>query len=311
MNVGIGTTSPYATLSVVGQVVGSYFTATSTTATSTFSGGISAQNFVGQDGSFSLPTFTWASNPTTGLSYDTGNSGISFNVGGVQKELLNSNGQYYNGNFQVGPTNQIGWGGTGYLNSTDIGFARLSPGVLTLDSSTKNNALGQLNLGKLNADSFAISTTTGTSTISGGFTVNTNQLLVNRFNGNVGIGLTNPAYKLEINGTASTTQLFLPNTTSASVGGIYFGNALTISNAGNQNFFAGVGAGNTSLSGQQNTAVGNGALSAITSGNYNSAIGLNSLKSHYGSGKCVVRAILTGLDTNRVRQHSFRQHDSL
>ena len=35
-NVGIGTTSPYAKLSVVGETVSSYFTATSTTATSTF-----------------------------------------------------------------------------------------------------------------------------------------------------------------------------------------------------------------------------------------------------------------------------------
>jgi len=39
-NVGIGTTSPYAKLSVVGQIVGEYFTATSTTATSTFAGGL-------------------------------------------------------------------------------------------------------------------------------------------------------------------------------------------------------------------------------------------------------------------------------
>lgn len=37
-SVGIGTTSPYAKLSVVGQIVGSNFTATSTTATSTFNG---------------------------------------------------------------------------------------------------------------------------------------------------------------------------------------------------------------------------------------------------------------------------------
>jgi hypothetical protein len=37
--VGIGTTSPYAKLSVVGQIVAAYFTATSTTATSTFAGG--------------------------------------------------------------------------------------------------------------------------------------------------------------------------------------------------------------------------------------------------------------------------------
>lgn len=40
--IGIGTTSPYAALSVVGQIVGAYFTATSTTATSTFLGDIFA-----------------------------------------------------------------------------------------------------------------------------------------------------------------------------------------------------------------------------------------------------------------------------
>src|SRR3989339_1457109 len=43
-NVGIGTTSPYAKLSVVGEVVASHFTATSTTATSTFAGGFSVGN---------------------------------------------------------------------------------------------------------------------------------------------------------------------------------------------------------------------------------------------------------------------------
>ncbi|MEN9913006.1 MAG: hypothetical protein RLY66_414, partial [Candidatus Parcubacteria bacterium] len=43
-NVGIGTTSPYAKLSVVGEVVARNFTATSTTATSTFAGGFSGPN---------------------------------------------------------------------------------------------------------------------------------------------------------------------------------------------------------------------------------------------------------------------------
>ena len=43
-NVGIGTTSPYAKLSVVGETVSSYFTATSTTATSTFAGGLNVEN---------------------------------------------------------------------------------------------------------------------------------------------------------------------------------------------------------------------------------------------------------------------------
>ena len=41
-NVGIGTTSPYATLSVVGETVAEKFTATSTTATSTFLGRLAA-----------------------------------------------------------------------------------------------------------------------------------------------------------------------------------------------------------------------------------------------------------------------------
>src|SRR3990167_5704713 len=37
---GVGTTSPYAKLSVVGEVVGQYFTGTSTTTTSTIAGGL-------------------------------------------------------------------------------------------------------------------------------------------------------------------------------------------------------------------------------------------------------------------------------
>src|SRR4030042_1461546 len=41
-NVGIGTTSPYAMLSVAGQTVAQYITATSTTATSTIAGGFQA-----------------------------------------------------------------------------------------------------------------------------------------------------------------------------------------------------------------------------------------------------------------------------
>lgn len=45
-NLGIGTTSPYAKLSVVGPVVASYFHATTTLATSTFDGRITANNLL-------------------------------------------------------------------------------------------------------------------------------------------------------------------------------------------------------------------------------------------------------------------------
>jgi len=59
-NVGIGTTTPYAKLSVVGQIVGEYFTATSTTATSTFAGGLSVAGAAGltvlQNGNIGIGT---------------------------------------------------------------------------------------------------------------------------------------------------------------------------------------------------------------------------------------------------------------
>ena len=73
--VGIGTTSPYAPLSVVGQIVASYFTATSTTA-STFPlanitklSNLTSNGFVktsGGDGTLSVDTTTYESGLTAG-----------------------------------------------------------------------------------------------------------------------------------------------------------------------------------------------------------------------------------------------------
>jgi hypothetical protein len=79
-NVGIGTTSPYAKLSVVGPVAAEYFSATSTTATSTFSGAIMAASslYVLQNGyvgiGTSAPTNKLSLSDTTNqlrISYDT------------------------------------------------------------------------------------------------------------------------------------------------------------------------------------------------------------------------------------------------
>src|SRR3990167_10836158 len=54
-NVGIGTTSPYAKLSVVGETVAEKFTATSTTATSTFNGNAYVKGNLQVDGNFFAP----------------------------------------------------------------------------------------------------------------------------------------------------------------------------------------------------------------------------------------------------------------
>ena len=62
-NVGIGTTSPYAKLSVVGETVAQYFTATSTTATSTFAGDVNIGSGAAGDSIMALyagNSFVWS-----------------------------------------------------------------------------------------------------------------------------------------------------------------------------------------------------------------------------------------------------------
>ena len=107
-NLGLGTTSPYAKLSVVGQIVGEYFTATST-ATSTFAGGINVTSgclavngtcVTGTGSSYSnadtnayihasttIPK-TYTANTFTGLQTFS-NTGTTTFAGGIQTTALN------------------------------------------------------------------------------------------------------------------------------------------------------------------------------------------------------------------------------
>jgi len=70
-NVGIGTSSPYAKLSVVGEVVSAFFTATSTTATSTFAGSIG----FGTSSPFGVPSGSFVVGTSSPLFMMNGNSG--------------------------------------------------------------------------------------------------------------------------------------------------------------------------------------------------------------------------------------------
>ncbi len=93
--------------------------------------------------------------------------------------------------------------------------------------------------------------------------------------GNVGIGTTSPNEQLELTG-----NFRLPPST-ASAGVIKSGANRFIHNFGTYNFFAGVNAGNLSLSGTGgNTGVGRDALQALTTGYYNTAVGYNALYSN-------------------------------
>jgi len=124
----------------------------------------------------------------------------------------------------------------------------------------------------------------------------------NYFNGNVGIGTTTPAAKLEVNGTVQfdgavtfagggaetlTGDLALPQTTGAGVGVIDLGGSPFIQACcpkSTQNTFVGANAGNFTADASmsnggvgQNTAVGSGALQALTSGTFNTASGYQAL----------------------------------
>ena len=73
-----------------------------------------------------------------------------------------------------------------------------------------------------------------------------------------------------------TSNLNLPATT-ATAGIIYSGTNTLINAFGTNNFFAGVGAGNLTLTGNGNVGVGGGALQNITTGPDNSAFGYEAL----------------------------------
>jgi hypothetical protein len=90
--------------------------------------------------------------------------------------------------------------------------------------------------------------------------------------GNVGIGTTTPGQQLEITGNFK-----LPNST-ASTGIIYSGSNRFIHNFGGvTNFFAGVDAGNLTMTGTDNSGIGYQTLDALTSGSDNTAFGTQSL----------------------------------
>jgi hypothetical protein len=93
---------------------------------------------------------------------------------------------------------------------------------------------------------------------------------------------------LYIQGALVCNNLYLPATTADS-GVIFSGGNPFIHAYGNNNIFAGVGAGNQTMTGGENTGVGTFALSANTDGSYNTAIGQTALTGNQsGSGNTAV-----------------------
>ena len=186
-NVGIGTTSPYAKLSVVGPVVAEYFHATSTSATSTFAGGAL---FATGGGNVGIGT----TGPNDKLEVG-GNIALS---GALKGNEIRSN------NFFLLDLDDDNNSTTDFFHIRDGGNGE----IFTVLENSGNVGIGESSPGsKLSVS--------GGATIGSGYDTTaapTNGLLVE---GNLGIGTTTPRWALQI---ASSTgpQLALSDTSGTS-----------------------------------------------------------------------------------------------
>jgi hypothetical protein len=190
-NIGIGTTTPYAKLSVVGEAVASYFTATSTTATSTIAGdvnvGSGSLTYINSSGVTSISNLTmgaqsfesdagivsWADMPVSSAS--TGGTVESYSAQMAGNPLLTVYGE------ALGASGGVWHDGVGIGTTTP--FARLSiVGVATTSASAR--------------PLFDIASTSGASF-----------LRMTAF-GNLGIGTTTPQWLLHL-ASSTAPQLAL------------------------------------------------------------------------------------------------------
>lgn len=252
-NVGIGSTSPYAKLSVAGEVVGSHFTSTSTTATSTFANGLIVSNA----GAKSIEVYNTATDSATfekGVFQWSANSlliGNHIGTGGQTRSLVlgidATAGTPFTTNtgriFSITPTLSSGkgfydfnWGGT-----TLTGAAMISARAPLQASSGNQQVLGLYP--DINQSGTAGHTTlyvspylravgsgsgylidAGTNTAADNQGTHTTKFNVTS-GGYVGISTTTPWAKLSVNSSGETGPAFAVGSSTAT--------NLVVTNAGN------------------------------------------------------------------------------
>jgi hypothetical protein len=258
-NVGIGTTSPYAALSVVGQVVASNFTATSTTATSTFAAGLqtTALNITGS----ATSTFNTGINLAGGC-FAIGNTCLA--TGASQWTTAGNNIYYTTGNVGIGTTSP--YAALSVVGSTGV-VAEKFTATSTTATSTFGNALvnGNLTVSGLSTTTFAA----GIQATDANFTNKlyvSGSLLANATGTDFFIGNTKPnGVVTGTNNMSLGTQAGAALTSGSS--NVFIGNVAGSSNTtGANNIFIGGFAGNANIAGTDNIFLGNSAGLLDTAG---------------------------------------------
>ncbi|HAT68647.1 MAG TPA: hypothetical protein DCS20_03430 [Candidatus Yonathbacteria bacterium] len=222
-NVGIGTTSPYAKLSVVGEVVASYFTATSTTATSTFANHISIASNKDYRISGAPVLSTNGLGGIVGFGNTYSSSGVAVGKGNAATDAISVAVGYSNtassiAASAVGATNlasSIGASAIGYANSATstfsmaMGYSNNSGGVGSVAMGYQSSAWAT---GAVAIGANVINTTASSLMIGAS---NTAKLTI-RSSGNMGIGTTSPYAALSVVGEVVATNFTATTTTATS-----------------------------------------------------------------------------------------------
>ncbi len=295
-NFGIGTTSPYAPLSVYGQVVASYYTATST-ATSTYAGGISISSGCFAIGNTCIGAGGAGSGTVTSVATNNGLTGGTITTTGTVGLDIS----------KLSTNALVSWDGTQLVAT---GTPRLTVGFITATSTTATstfasdvNAQYYFSNGKLfgsaqGFDNYLI----GTRHLGANITGDTNFFagphvgeVTTVATGNVLIGdsadqaLTSGSYNICL-GTWTCKNNITGNfnvavgefagyqNTSAS-SSVFIGSGAgqgTVAYHNQNSTYIGYFAGNKSKTGSDNnTCIGESACFNITTGNSNIAIGYN------------------------------------